>query len=230
MVANSLFSHCDRLEKVVLHEGITSLENLCFQRCWNLPELHLPASLTSIGDYAFVSCKGLSSIYIPAKVRHIGNKAFSNCQLLSTILVAEDNPFYATWEDCLYTKDLKTLLQVTEDIGKVKVHPATTTIKEWAASYGRLEVVELTEGLETIGKAAFFGSTIKEIRVPSTGTGMERRTPGSLRTFPTTASPGKSLPDSQARPTPATELRNETRSASRRLATSPLPHRTAHPG
>lgn len=256
VVSDALFSHCDRLEKVVLHEGIRSLGERCFQRCWNLPELHLPASLTSIGkgafdtgtfvgslrkitvaegnakyasydgclytkdfstlirvpsariwveirtdikeiaggsfsdcvqllqlelpdsvevigDYAFVSCMNLSSIYVPAGVRHIGNKAFSNCQLLSTILVAEDNPFYASWEECLYTKDFKTLLQVPGNRHELRVHPATTTITDWAASSGGLELVELPEGLETIGKAAFFGSSIKEIRIPSTVTLIE---------------------------------------------------------
>lgn len=46
------------LEKVVLEEGVRSIERYAFFGCENLKEIYLPSTLTSIDPYAFVYCEG----------------------------------------------------------------------------------------------------------------------------------------------------------------------------
>ncbi|WP_416373898.1 leucine-rich repeat protein [Mycoplasmopsis felis] len=47
------FSFKDRVNKIVLEEGITSIPESTFNQLNNLREVHLPNSITSISPYAF---------------------------------------------------------------------------------------------------------------------------------------------------------------------------------
>ena len=69
-VGDYAFSGCDRLEKLVLNEGLE----------W-------------ISKYAFTECKSLYNITIPASVQFVGEFAFSGCNSLEWIYVAQDNPY-----------------------------------------------------------------------------------------------------------------------------------------
>jgi len=77
--------------KVVLSEGITTIENSAFANT-HMTEIELPDSLENIGDSAFYVAK-LKSIYIPKTVTEIGIGAFSYCVALETIEVEEGSVF-----------------------------------------------------------------------------------------------------------------------------------------
>ena len=68
--------------KVVLPEGITSIESSLFEGCTFLSEFTIPASVTEIEASAFEGCSALSEIKIPAKVTKIGASAFKDCTSL----------------------------------------------------------------------------------------------------------------------------------------------------
>ena len=69
------------LEKVVLQEGLESIENAAFS---DLPikELVIPRSVKSIGDLAFSDCKNLSSVtFQQGQLNNIGSKCFDGTNL-----------------------------------------------------------------------------------------------------------------------------------------------------
>ncbi|MDY6397135.1 MAG: leucine-rich repeat protein, partial [Treponema sp.] len=70
--------------KVVLPEGITSIESSLFEECTFLSEFTIPASVTEIEASAFKGCSALSEIKIPAKVTKIGASAFKDCTSLES--------------------------------------------------------------------------------------------------------------------------------------------------
>lgn len=70
--------------KVVLPEGITSIESSLFEGCTFLSEFTIPASVTEIEASAFEGCSALSEIKIPAKVTKIGASAFKDCTSLES--------------------------------------------------------------------------------------------------------------------------------------------------
>ncbi len=70
--------------KVVLPEGITTIESSLFEGCTFLSEFTIPASVTEIGASAFEGCSALSEIKIPANVKKIGASAFKDCSSLES--------------------------------------------------------------------------------------------------------------------------------------------------
>ena len=52
----------DKIEKVVIKDGVTNIGSYAFYYCENLTSVRIPDSVTSIGMFAFSSCKALSSI------------------------------------------------------------------------------------------------------------------------------------------------------------------------
>ena len=63
--------------RVVIHEGVTTIGDWAFSTCSNILSVTLPNTLTSIGERAFAGCSGLTSLNIPESVESIGDRAFS---------------------------------------------------------------------------------------------------------------------------------------------------------
>lgn len=99
---------CTNLEKVIMSDSITTMENRCFQNDINLQEVILSNSITEIPDSCFKSCKklttieipnsvttikgafsgsGLESIIIPDTVTNLDFAAFWNCENLATVVI-----------------------------------------------------------------------------------------------------------------------------------------------
>ena len=107
------FAGCEKLETLILNEGIKVIGRRAFQNCYNLKSLYLPASLESTGRQGFQSCQILETvifaegsnvsiiesnsfantilkeIIIPNKVVEIGGNAFYNCKLLEKITIPD---------------------------------------------------------------------------------------------------------------------------------------------
>ena len=77
----------DKIKKVVIKAGVTSIGNHAFSYCDNISSITIPNSVTRIGDYAFGNCRALLSITIPNSVTSIGNHAFWSCSGLTSITI-----------------------------------------------------------------------------------------------------------------------------------------------
>lgn len=125
--------------------GVETISEGAFSKS-TLTAITLPSSVKTIGKDAFLACKSLKSITIPAKVTTIGQNALSYCTAMTSITVASDNTAFASVSGVLFTKSRKTLLQFPAAKSTTYSVPSRTT---------------------TIGRDAFFMSSLKSVTLPS---------------------------------------------------------------
>ncbi len=169
------------VERIIVEEGITSIDDMCFVAMDKLREISLPNSLEHIGEDAFTHCTALEKIYIPGGVTQIEGNPFENCPALTAIEVAPENAHYFSDDHgVLYTKDGE-VLQIapggivgayiipegTRVVGKGAfidctmlteiTIPATVSVLEESAftNCGFLERINFSEGLVSVGESAF---------------------------------------------------------------------------
>lgn len=114
-------------------------------------ELVIPSEInglpvTEIGSKAFYYDREITKVSIPATVTKISFFNFAACSKLSSIEVDNANPSFASIDGILFSKDLKTLIQV----------PALLE-----GDY------EIPEHVTTLGRSAFYGCGLRSISVPS---------------------------------------------------------------
>ena len=99
-VTSFLFARCPGIERVVIPDTVTVIEDMAFYEAINLRSITFSQSLTSIGESTFTGCASLESIDIPDSVTIIGKYAFSACSSLTsatlsnTLLYLPDQIFY----------------------------------------------------------------------------------------------------------------------------------------
>ena len=93
------FSQKNKIKKVVIENGVTSIGEWTFFYCQNLASIIIPNSVTSIGESAFRNCKSLTSITIPNSVTSIGAAAFVNCTSLTSVTIPNS---VTSIEDCAF--------------------------------------------------------------------------------------------------------------------------------
>ena len=74
-------SHFSDIQKVVVGEGITEIENYAFEKAKNLKEVVLPSTLEQIGHYCFEGCQKLSELTILEGTQIIGSGVFNRTAL-----------------------------------------------------------------------------------------------------------------------------------------------------
>ena len=79
----------NKIEEIIIPDGVTEIESFAFVGCTNVKEIKLSETLETIGDSAFGNCTGLESIKIPSKVKTIGYHAFEYCSSLKMIILPE---------------------------------------------------------------------------------------------------------------------------------------------
>ena len=74
------------IEKVIIEEGITAINNYAFSDCIALKEIVLPSTLNTIEYSAFYNCSSLKNVVLPDSVTSLGEGAFTESGLESIIL------------------------------------------------------------------------------------------------------------------------------------------------
>ena len=83
----SVISCFGNLARVVVPDGVESIEYGAFMGCAGLTNVVLPESLTSIGEDAFNDCSGLKCVIVPDNVTEIGRQAFCDCSSLRDVQI-----------------------------------------------------------------------------------------------------------------------------------------------
>ena len=83
-IRDCLFSGCEGIESVVLHNGITSIGKYAFADC-GFETINIPESVLSIGDFAFYNNSKIKDVTIPENVLSVGNSLFWGCSSLETV-------------------------------------------------------------------------------------------------------------------------------------------------
>lgn len=162
-IVGDAFVGCTSLTSITIPDTVTSIGMSAFSGCTGLTEITLP-NVTSIGDGAFSACSNLTTVNIGAGVNNINGKAFNKTSI-TTITVSADNANYKSVDNCVLTKDGKTLV-----LGCNKIPSGVVYIGAYAF-YGRQNITSITIGANVteIRKEAFAGCTgLAEAEVKTT--------------------------------------------------------------
>ena len=89
-IASSAFMFCNEdLNKIVISEGVDTIEAFTFYGCENLREVEIPSSMREIGDLAFFDCFNLCAVEFPEGIERIGKGVFTTCVNLETVILPE---------------------------------------------------------------------------------------------------------------------------------------------
>ena len=99
-IGNGAFDTHSGLTNITIPNSVTSIGAYAFSDCGSLTNITIPNNLTSIGDGAFYGCESLTNITIPNGVTSIGNNAFNRCSSLTSIVVESGNKDYDSRNNC----------------------------------------------------------------------------------------------------------------------------------
>lgn len=135
--------------------------------CEKLRRIVLPLQTTKIEADAFRNCSSLHTIEVPTLVESIETSA--GCTALTEINVQAGNSHYSSKDGVLLSGDGKDILWFPMGKGGEYTLPATvTTVGDYAFRNCRIETFHFADGLTSIGKYAFYNSSVKEVSLPST--------------------------------------------------------------
>lgn len=157
------FLCCNKLVRIEIPEGVTSLPELAFYQCYDLADVKLSETLEFISSNAFGSCMKLSRINLPESLLEIDEFAFFGTESLKEITIPSKLTEIST--ACFHSSGLE----------KILVPPNIRTIGLSAfLSCRYMKELQLSEGLTWIGATAFKGAKIEKLILPSTLTQVDR--------------------------------------------------------
>ena len=109
-IGNYAFSDLSNLTSITIGENITRIGDFAFRSCIGLTGVSLPQSVTSIGTSAFSGCFGLTDINISQNVSSIGENAFQSCNVLTGIQVDSGNTHYSSVDGVVFDKNQTQLI------------------------------------------------------------------------------------------------------------------------
>lgn len=138
------------ITKIVIGNGILSVEADAFLNCRELKEVELPSTLLRIKESAFMGCEKLKSINLPQELNTIEDSTFYGCCSLNGIHLADN--IYSI-EQCAFSEckslEIKNLPIRLESIGK--------------SAFSKCKSITgiLPNSLKTIGDAPFPNTNVK---------------------------------------------------------------------
>lgn len=191
-IGDNAFYSCYGLSSIEIPNSVTSIGSNAFSGCYELTSIELPNSIISIGDGAFTFCDSLTSIEIPVSVSSIGEMVFSGCSSLEQIVVASNNAYYDSRENCnaIIETSTNTLLAGCKNtiipnsvsalgngafndcngLTSIEIPNSVTSIGDMVFSYCMgLTSIVFSNSLTSIGNDAFGGcSNLTSIELPNT--------------------------------------------------------------
>ena len=138
-----------------------------FASCEKLKRIVLPLQTTKIEADAFRNCSSLRTIEVPTLVESIETSA--GCTALAEINVQAGNSHYSSKDGVLLSGDGKSILWFPMGKeGEYTLPSTVTTVGDYAFRNCRIETFHFADGLTSIGKYAFYNSSVKEVSLPST--------------------------------------------------------------
>ena len=135
--------------------------------CEKLKRIVLPLQTTKIEADAFRNCSSLHTIEVPTLVESIETSA--GCPALAEINVQAGNSHYSSKDGVLLSGDGKSILWFPMGKeGEYTLPSTVTTVGDYAFRNCRIETFHFADGLTSIGKYAFYNSSVKEVSLPST--------------------------------------------------------------
>lgn len=173
----------DEIIDLTNESNITNLRQYSFYLATNAKEIYLPTTLEKIQAQVFDNCRKIEKIRIGKNVSDI-NAIFKHQNFLGTIEIDEENPYYyiegTEGKQILYKKkevngkveNKYTLASILYDIeGEYTIDSEVKEIGELAFhAKSKLKVVNIPEGVISIGQSFNQCLGLEEINIPSTVT------------------------------------------------------------
>ena len=166
------FASCSALKDVQLNPGLEIIGHSAFSGCKVLEKLFIPDSVQKIEDNAFIDCTGLKSIHLGSGLSSITYAPFQNCSSLTTLTINENNPYFETHNNGLYTKNPRKLVAIALGYeGAYVVPEGTVAINTRACYNGKITSLTIPGSVKTIGDYAF--TDCRKLKTASLGEGIE---------------------------------------------------------
>lgn len=154
------------LKKVVLNEGLETINTRGIANCVSVTEVILPSTLTKI-DTSFSRMFNLEKLSIPANCEVLGLNFIQAPKL--TLTVDVNNPYCTLEDGVLYNKDKTLLIRYLESKQDVEytLPNSVATIYSSAFSFNKyLEELTVNEGVTEIGTFFAECNALKTINLP----------------------------------------------------------------
>ena len=192
-IGDRAFGYCAALKTIDFGSELKTIKDSAFTSCTGLTEVVIPDTVTDIESYAFRSCTKMTKITLGKNVKSFGkyeaeygaveygtvSPVLYSCSELKEIAVAEGNTEFKAIDGVLYGR---TTAGIDRGEGGVLITVPLAYARDTLTlgsqvkvvlpysvhSSAKLVTVNLNEGLEVIGKAAFYNSKkIKSLTVPA---------------------------------------------------------------
>ena len=163
--------------RLILPEGILSVETRAFADCPALKEVVLPASLEDFGHEVFSNCVSLCEVAVPDGHAFLMREGCFLIDRRENVLLAclagTGETELVAPEGIRYVDDYA--FRGCNQLEKIRFHHGLRTLGRYAFYHCRsLRSVELQEGLRSIGSRAFSGcSQLKTLFIPDSVTSIE---------------------------------------------------------
>lgn len=150
------FAICEtNIQDIDLDGNFVSLGDYCFTQCYNLRTSKISAK--NIGNYCFTQCTALAEVTLTAD--NVGNYCFAQCTALAEVTVTADNVGNYCFRQCT-------------NLAKATI--GAKVIGNYAFGFNtNLKMINLQDGVENIGQAAFYQVIADEIFIPKTVTNID---------------------------------------------------------
>ena len=158
------FNGNDKIQFVIIENGVTSIGKYAFEECENLKKVMIPDSVLVIGENAFDNCMNLRDINIPDSVTSIEWAAFSECSSLESINIPDSvtNMEGYIFDGCKNLKSIK--------------FPNGIKKMEFLSGCSSLEQVVIPDSVISIEYESFANCTsLKNITIPDSVTNIAGR-------------------------------------------------------
>jgi len=160
--------HRNKIRKVYIGEGITSISENCFYDCDSLTYVSFPSTLETLEESSFVSCGNLRTVDLPVSLKNYGNNAFRNTSPNFFLSVSD----IRHWLSIEFKGNPPMVAVNGSIINNLVIPEGVTEIKDYAFAYNKeLLSVTIPDSVETIGRFAFEScSSLKSVTL---GTGIK---------------------------------------------------------
>lgn len=174
------FSSCSTIEKIVLGNGVTAIEEGAFSGCINLSMVYVSGSVREIGQYAFMGCSNLSRIDLCEGIEILHPNSLAHCTALKTLKIpASVMEFSLALVGCDNLQSLSlcanSSLYTLFSENSYYTHPSLKAVvllgekvSTGAFSYcDYLQCVTFTESVKTLESGAFQSCLVKSVYIPN---------------------------------------------------------------
>ncbi len=158
VISTKAFDSCrEKITKLVIGEGVMTIEAEACKGMTALTELMLPDTLTDIQSCAFEGCTALAEIRLPDSVKEIGTHAFADCENLEKLRLPDG------------LEKLSDCIGGCMKLKNIEIPASVKYIAPRAFSQVNMGEITLGQGVETIDAKVFFqNAQLKKVTLPST--------------------------------------------------------------